>query len=337
MSPRLRHDGMTDTPIPAAVRTQAAEWLVALQAEDVSDETRALWRQWRKAHPDHERAWHRIESFGQTLQGLPPGLAQMLNAPVSPRRRQAIKALACVLFVGGAAWVAEDSVPWRLWVADKRTGTGERADLTLQDGTLVQLDASSAVEVLFDAEARMLRLLAGEIMVTTASDPMTGAGAGQSRPFIVQTAQGRLRALGTRFSVSTLGDEASGASRVSVFEGAVEIRPRLAPDAPLVLRAGEQGRLTRDLAETGGVVDESAAAWTRGMILAQDMPLEEFLTRLGRYRAGWLVCDPAVAHFKVTGTYPLADSDLVLDVLAATLPIRVQFVTRYWAAVRPAD
>ncbi len=61
-------------PIPLAVREQAAEWLVELQSDDHSAGTREMLVQrlqhWRESHPDHERAWLRIEAMGARLQPL---------------------------------------------------------------------------------------------------------------------------------------------------------------------------------------------------------------------------------------------------------------------------
>lgn len=72
------------------------------------------------------------------------------------------------------------------------------------------------------------------------------------------------------------------------------------------------------------------------MLVAQDMPLAEFLDQLSRYRPGHLDCDGAVAQLPVSGTYPLADTDQVLAMLLATLPVRLRTATRYWVVVEPA-
>lgn len=318
-------DGLAG-PIPAEVRRQAARWLVELQADDVSTEVRRRWRQWRAEHPDHERAWQRIESFGSRLKEVPAPLAHATLAGNRPPRRRVLKTLVVSVLAVGSAWMAEEHAPWGHWTADRRTGTGERARLTLPDGTLVQLNSGAAVNIRYTSAERRVELLAGEIFVTTAHDIQPRA-----RPFIVQTPQGSIRALGTRFAVRD--PDTRGGSRVSVFEGAVEIRPRRNAGTTLVLHAGAQGRFTPDIALADGAADEDATAWTQDMIVARDMPLADFLEELARHRPGRLTCDPAVAGLKVSGTYPLADTDRVLDMLATTLPIRILFRTRYWVTV----
>ena len=72
------------------------------------------------------------------------------------------------------------------------------------------------------------------------------------------------------------------------------------------------------------------------MLVASGMRLDRFLAELGRHRPGLLHCDPAIAGLRVSGTYPLADTDRVLDMLRTTLPVEIRFMTRYWATVRPA-
>lgn len=335
-SPNSLPSSAAAAPISVEVRRQAVQWQLELQSEHATEDLYRRWQQWRAAHPDHERAWQRIESSLDTLRGQPSRLAHaVLAAPSEASRRQVIKALGLVLFVGSTAWLVDEKTAWRHWVADRRTGTGERADFTLPDGTRVQMNSGTAINVRFDATERLVRLLGGEILVQTAHDSASPAGANPSRPFIVQTAQGLIRALGTRFTVRDLEGNAHGTSNVGVFEGAVELRPGGTDNQAVVVRAGEQGHLTRIAAELTGAAEEAATAWTQGMIVAWDMPLPDFLAELSRHRPGRLACDPAVAPLRVSGTYALADTDSVLAVLTATLPVQVRFITPYWVTVLP--
>lgn len=313
--------------MPTEVREQAVEWLVELQSEQAGEDTHRRWRQWHDADPAHAQAWARVEAFGDKLQALPPHIAHAtLNAPASSEaRRKAVKTLALLLGVGGAAWLAEEQAPWRAWSADRRTGVGRRLVLTLEDGTQVRMNADSALNIRYSATERRLQLLRGEILIATAPDPQAG---GVARPFSVDTAEGNARALGTRFLVRQL----DGRSAVAVFEGAVRIQPARGGVA-LRLDAGQQAAYTGVGAAPAQAADDADTAWVDGMIVAQDMPLPAFLAALSPYHAGRLHCAPDAAALTVSGTYPLADSEKVLDMLPSTLPVKVSRYTRYWTSV----
>lgn len=319
-------------PLPVAVTKQAVQWLVALQADDANAHTRADWQHWHDAHPDHRRAWQRIEQCGAHMQHLDRSVAHgVLTRPPAPARRQALKHL--VLFsavASGAYWSLRDTSPLRSYAADYRTSTGEQRTVVLADGSQVVLNTDSAIDVHFDGHWRRLTLRCGEILVTTAADPLV-TDATTARPFVVDTPHGRLRALGTRFAVRKHDDH----SDVQVFAHAVEVTPAEGGGRVHILPAGQQLRFTRTGFHTPQPVGEEAAAWTSGTLVAHAMPLAQFVAELGRYRHGRLSCDPAIAHLPVSGIYPLADTDRVLDMLVRTQPVKLSRLTRYWVTVQP--
>ncbi|MNT40898.1 fec operon regulator FecR [compost metagenome] len=69
------------------------------------------------------------------------------------------------------------------------------------------------------------------------------------------------------------------------------------------------------------------------MLVAAHRRLGDFLDELGRYRRGQLNCAPEVAELLISGSYPLADSERILDLLEVALPVRVRRFTRYWVTV----
>lgn len=77
-------------------------------------------------------------------------------------------------------------------------------------------------------------------------------------------------------------------------------------------------------------------AWTDGVLSVQQMPLAEFVAELARYRPGLLRCAPEVANLKVSGTYQLADTGQILQLLTRSLPVRVDYKTRYWVSIGAA-
>ncbi|KVU47403.1 FecR domain-containing protein [Burkholderia cepacia] len=318
--------------VPPQVARRAVEWWVDRQAGRTGEAFDAALARWRAEDPAHDAAWRHIETMQHRLGGLTAGLDPQaahaaLLSPRAGRRRATVKALAVLLFAGGAAWMAEPARRAAIWPADLRTAVGERRTVTLADRTVVVLDTDTALDVRFDAAARGLRLLRGTIMVTSGHDDRVPA-----RPLVVATAQGELRPLGTRFAVR----QRDGATRVEVFAGAVRVQPDDAAAGARVIAAGEGADFTRDAIGVQAPLDAYASAWTSGMLVASRMRLADLVAELDRYRRGSLRCDAAVADLRVSGTYPLDDPARVLDTLKATLPIDVHYLTRYWATVVPA-
>ncbi|PHV29403.1 histidine kinase [Janthinobacterium sp. BJB426] len=314
---------------PEAASLQAVEWLVRLQAGDATPEVEQAWRAWRGSDPENEQAWQHVEGCMARMRALPAPLAhgtlarKPLHAQANAARRQSLKLLA-LLAVGGGAWLAGGDEQARFWLADYRTGTGELRHIVLADGTRIALNTASSIDVRFDAGQRLVTVFKGEIMVTTAHD---AAG----RPFVVRTAQGRMQPVGTRFAVRVEGER----TKLGVFAGAVDIVPERAPEVARRLQAGEQATFTAGSVGSVELLPAGADAWTAGMLVARDMALADFIGELARYRHGRLACDPAIGHLRVSGIYPLADTDKVLDMLTRTLPVDVRQSTRFWVTVVP--
>lgn len=249
------------------------------------------------------------------------GLARATLAPTRARsaaRRRALQAVALLVFGGGAAWQLEQSTPWQRLRADARTPHGERRRMLLQDGTQLVLNGGSTLHIDYSARQRRLRLLEGEMLITTAAD---------ARALVVETAAGEAQALGTRFVVRA-GDD--GSTRVGVFEGAVRLRPRQSPGQAQVLQAGEQAVFDalRISAATG--VNEDSTAWIDGILIARGMPLAEMLQALQPYSTATLMCSPEVAGLAMSGSYPLDDMARVLVTLGSLPELNVRRVTRWW-------
>jgi transmembrane sensor len=318
-------DTATALPFGERAADEAAEWLTLLMSGEATEDDRRRWQQWRRGHPDHERAWQHIESFSARLKGLHPAAAHaaLASTRAPAPRRKALRALLWLGAAGATGVLASRTQTWQQTVADFRTGTGEQRDLSLPDGTRLTLGTASAIDVRFDDRQRLVRLVAGEVLI------VTGHERSDSPPFVVDTAQGRIRALGTRFSVRQ--DE--GRSRVAVLESAVEIAPADAAAAPVRLRAGERASFGRGEVGPIAAVDAQTTAWTLGQLIADDMRLDDFLAELGRYRPGIVRCDPAVAGLRLSGVFPLADTERILAMLPSVLPVQVRLRTRFWATV----
>lgn len=315
-------------PTSAAV-DQAIAWMVRLQSGEARAQDWDEWKSWQSAAPDHAQAWERIQAIQGRLAGLPTGASSHTfeHARRDVSRRRAMQLLGVAGAVGVGGWLG---LP--VWndvglLADLRTATGERRRHVLADGSTLWLDTDSAVDVAFDENERRLTLRRGRMLITTGED----SGAKRYRPLTVHTREGSARALGTRFSVRREG----AVTEVAVMEHAVELRgPKAEANAPAtVLRAGQ--RAAMDDSGIGAILagDADADAWTDGLLVARDMRLDEFAAALGRYRHGHLGCDPKVAEMRVSGVFPLQDTEAALALLTRTRPVRTRALTRYWVTL----
>lgn len=307
--------------IAPSILEAAATWYVDLQ-QNPDKTTSTAHQQWLNEHPLHRRAWARVEKLQKTFTATPASLANTTLSHARASRRQAIKALSCLLMAGASGavlWQKKNRVQGL--VAQYGTATGERRKLTLADGGVLHLNTATAIDVDYNETGRDIHLYGGELQVTTAHDV-------RQRPFIVHTPQGSVRALGTRFLVRSDNQK----THVNVLEHAVEIRTKKAGHVARI-EAGQQMHFTAQQASTIQPLQSNSGAWLQGLLVVSDWRLDQFLSELLRYRAGRLSCDDSIASLRISGAFHLNNTDTVLENLAATLPIRIHYFTRYWVRV----
>ncbi|AZF35803.1 Iron siderophore sensor protein [Pseudomonas sp. R4-39-08] len=308
--------------ISPPVAEQAVHWLLKMQQGTLDPRQQAAWQQWLDAHSEHQRAWDHIQRVNQRLRGVPSPLAHAaLNAPTSNSRRQALKLLLLLGAGSAAAWGLRQQRILPPLTADFRSPVGQRRTVQLADGSQLQLNTGSAVDVHVDSQQRLIRLLEGEILLT--------ARAGAT-PLRVLTSQGLLSSQAARLNVRQFSDH----TQLAVLDGQVDVMPNHYSGLPLTVEAAHQVNYTRKGWDSPRPADANSGAWADGMLVAAHMRLEDFLGELGRYRRGQLNCDPQVANLLLSGSYPLDDSERILDLLEVSLPVTVRRFTRYWVTVQ---
>lgn len=302
---------------------EAADWLARMHGDTWCDADKQAWQHWLQQSTEHQYVWQQAQQLSRQLGAVEPalGMSVLNRSRRGLSRRQVISSLAVVATLPAAAW-------WGVQLFQNqgrdfyRTATGERRDLVLADGSSLTLNTASRLKVMFDAQRRLLKHLEGEIWIQTAPDA-------SQRPFLVATEHGQLRALGTRFLVKTEAES----TRLSVLESAVEITAR--HGVSRIIEAGQQVNFTALTIGENTPLATGSDAWRKGVLYAQQMRLADFIAEVSRYRTGFLRCDPAVADVPVSGTFQLADTDNILQLLAETLPVSIQQRSRYWVTVIP--
>lgn len=315
---------VSTSPVSNKVLDAAIAWKLCLDDSPGVPEQRSEFLRWHAASEEHARAWRQLGMLDQRFSAAAgPARKALLQSRVSLRRRVGTLGggLASVLLV--AALVLQLDAPSLspgYWLADQRTATGELRTLRLEDGTLLSLNTHSAVDIDFEGSQRVIVLHQGEISVETGHDDL--------RPLLVRTDDGRLRPLGTRFLVKR---EAQG-TRLEVLQSQVAAMPSNRVDEQ-VLAAGQQVIMTANGLSQISPVAPGADAWTRGMLVVDNVRLADLVAELGRYRSGHLGVAPEVADLRVTGSFPLTDIDLALASLTPALPVKVEQRTPWWVKV----
>lgn len=317
---------MSFAPVSAQVLDAAIAWKLCLDGGSDSADERNRFMHWHAASEEHARAWLQLGMLDQRVNAAAGPARQALLQSRTTLRRRVRKlggGLASVLLVGSLlASIGSVSLSPQYWLADERTRTGELRTLRLEDGTLISLNTHSAIDLRFDDKQRLIVLHQGEISIET--------GHADARPFVVRTDEGRLRPLGTRFLVKR---EDQG-TRLKVLQSAVAAQP-LNSGVEQVLREGQQVLMSPDSLGQTAPVSAGADAWTRGMLVVDNVRLADLVASLARYRSGHLGVADDVAELRVSGSFPLTDTDLALASLLPVLPVKVEQHTPWWVTVVP--
>ncbi len=321
--------------VDSRILEAAAHWYALLSSGAASEQEHARWQAWMDADNAHRRAWQRVEDVGAQFDALvaqPMGReasVASLNAAAQGRRER--RRLLTVALIAGATGLLGLGVAqspagrrtWAAWRADLVTPVGGSKEIRLADGTQIRLNTDTAVKVDYTRDQRRLELLRGEIMIATAADP--------ERTFVVDTPEGRLQALGTRFNVRSL----DGETTLAVLEGAVQAHFAGAPPAGVRVDAGMRMRGGSQGIDTPAALRADDHNWTRGIVQFEEAPLARVVAELARYRRGHLGCAGDVADLRVTGTFPLHDSDRALRLISEALPVRISQPLPWWTTLQP--
>lgn len=303
---------------------EAIERLVHLHSGRASASDRLAFQSWRQLSPAHRAAAQAAEELWGALPYTETARLHQFSPSVNvvPRKRLrrgmsvAASLVAVVLALG--LYIEGPAL-----YADHRTGTGERREIQLADGSQVWLNSGTALSVDFTERRRDIRLHAGEALFVVSKD--------SERPFVVHAADGEVRAVGTRFDVDLRGS----AVEVRVSEGIVQVDSAGAQPARLTAGLGLRYLQGRAPGEPHEVDLRSADAWQRGKLIFNRQPLGEVLGELERYLPGQLyLTDDALRGLLVSGVFELDDPQGMLNTLAQTQPVHITRLPLF-TVVRP--
>lgn len=297
-----------------ALAEQAIQWFARLRASDLSAEEDQRFQRWLAENPAHSRAYREIvefwddPDFGASLEETSPSPSTTPRASQKPNRFYLRFAFASVLAI---AWIWSLN-PWLLIQADYRTEPGQRETIVLADGSTITLNTDSAIAVDLNAEQRRVHLLRGEALFAVRRD--------ESRPFLVDSANARVRVLGTRFLVR----EEPDSDRVTVFKGVVEVTtPNQA--AQSVLEQYDQVLVNdRNLEPLAPATPDQESAWRQGYLTFRNTSLSEVAGEIERFLPGRIyLIGSEIRDYSINARLDITDPDASLRALETTLPIKI--------------
>ena len=361
-----------------SVREQAAEWLAILSDTACTPDERRQFALWVTRANTHVEEFLRISTLTRRLQGAGCWPEVDSNALMSQARSEAKVtpfAASSSGFFSGIGVRAEKRVSRTLWAAtasaiaviaivllalqvprwltDHRnyaTGWGELRSVTLDDGTVVQLNTQSRFRTEFTAAERRVRLIAGEAVFRVAKNP--------HRPFKVLTDFANVMAVGTQFNVNAQSsqtivtvlegsvrvtspaDESEPKDKVPVPAGRREASRKLSsvdkPVPDILLSAGEQVTVAPRLSVRPARVNVAAAtAWTVRRLYFENTPLSEAVREFSRYSPQIIrLDDPDLAGRRITGIFDSSDPAALVQFLARYGDTSVAAVGHGWVLGR---
>lgn len=299
---------------PAVRMETAADWLLRLREDTLSEQELSQWLEWCEAHPENLAAFEELQALWQAAGDHAPRETKVRERVWV--RPVALAASVAVL-VAGAAFVVLNRAPGTVQtMADVdrvATPVAQNRDAILPDGSQVTIGARSLLEVQFTPSGRQLELSEGQAYFKVERD--------RTRPFVVDAAGLRIQAIGTAFDVR----HGVNAVIVTVQEGAVKVS-RAGGAYISQLNAGRQ--LTFDLAAGQAREVQAdpavAVAWRSGRLEFTGDSLETVIASVNRYSPRPVVLgDPSLGGLKFTGTVFVDSIDASLDALEQVFPLSI--------------
>ncbi len=295
---------------------EAAQWVVRL-SKSPSPQLRAAFEAWRAQGIEYEIAYEREAAIWDRL-GRLSALRTVEGTTIAPPRvtartpwrrvAMAAAGVAATLVIGLTPFLALS--PTKAYA----TGVGQQQRIRLDDGTLVELNTDSRIEVRFGFHARTVRLVRGEAMFHVAKD---------ARPFTVQTPSARVETPKADFTVRLVK---AGAS-VLVSRGAALATETGGSGDVVAIDAANQAVVAAGQAHVVRISSddmERKLAWRHGAIELDGETLADAAGEFNRYSTRQIViADPATAQLHVGGYFRDDDVDAFVFAITNTFPVKV--------------
>lgn len=318
---------------------QATAWFLRMRRENAQVEDLLQFQSWLEQDPSHSSAYRKVSASWSevgahasapefvvarrdALEDARRASLQRWSSSWTGRRKLALAAaLAGIAFtIGLALWIAL-AYPAAVY----ETALGERRTLTLEDGSVVTLDARSRIKVKYSDEARLVALEQGQARFEVAKD--------STRPFRVHAGSQTVQALGTQFNVELVADTVL----VTLIEGHVAVTEErtgvlpavLTPNskpAPIEMRAGQQlvAQKTKPAKIRSNVDVTRTTSWQTGKLFFDNEPLCSAAARMNRYARQEIEVDASVSQVGISGVFNAGDTAAFTEAVTTYFPVKVE-------------
>ena len=290
---------------------QAVYWFALLLDGSETEEDRHAFARWIEQDPRNMDAFHEVERLWSGSSSLP------LSAGNKVGRRAFVAGgvLAGVLATG---WGVRRYSP----MADFRTSTGERREVSLPGGVKAMLASRTTLSLVAGKDLSGVELHNGEVWF----DHVPGRG-----DFFVLSSGGRSWSRGGQFDVARF----DGQTTVTVEQGTIAVK-----QDTQTATVSPQHAVTYRPDRMGTVHDVDVAnvlAWRNGQLVFMGEKLTDVARILERWQPGKImIIGDDVGHRKVTMVVDLDRTRDVLPALANALSLKVDQFTEYLTVIRAA-
>jgi len=306
----------------AAISDVADEWAARLQCLQLTVVEQADFMAWLRQSPVHVEEYLKSETALFALDGFArqdsteitsllenaqgnvrelglPSMDGGSDVPPAPRRQWhlpwIVATAAAIVIVIAVVLCWSHLVP----ASSYATEVGEQLHTVLPDGSSVDLNTRSKVEVHYTADSRDIRLTHGEALFSVAKDGR--------RPFRVINRDAVVRAIGTQFNVL----QQQNRTTITVLDGRVAIAARKSTASMGALRqemlvaAGHRAQVATDeIHQDVQLAPERAIAWKDHRLIFENETIGNVIAEFNRYnRRQIMLDDPALAGQRIDGVF----------------------------------
>ncbi len=176
---------------------------------------------------------------------------------------------------------------------------GQRANLTLPDGTNVWLNARSEMRypAVFTGNKREITLDGEAYFEVTHNE---------DKPFVVQTNKCNVEVLGTKFNVEAYSDSEDFCT--SLMEGSVRVSDKGNPSETVLLSPNHMVSLENGQLSTSPILDFDVFRWKEGLICFRNMNFEQLMLRFEKcYGVRIVVENKHLVNYICSGKFRISD------------------------------